>query len=133
MEREHSDFEYIDDGSMSEWTEEDCDVEGEGSLELQYDGAPSPPPSPPATGDETARILKDAKALGVGSGHRMSFGEGCKEIFSGMKEKLKILITHIQISMSFRNTMDMKWGARFANIDLFWTDFSFVKVRSPLL
>ena len=73
---------------------------------------PSPPPSPPdtaSTGETTARILRENRSLGVGGGTE-SLGDFVGDFFKGATEKFKIMITHFQISSSFKFTLDMRWS-----------------------
>ena len=78
-------------------------------------GFPSPPPSPPTeegtapSGGMTSRLLKDMKGLGVGSEAPTGVVEALGDIIQGTKEQLKILITHFQISTSFRFNLDVDY------------------------
>ena len=87
----------------------------------------SPPPSPPEMAgldpEEQRRLARDLRALGADSS--MSGWETAFSVKNGLMEKLKILITHFQISMSFPESFDIQWPDW--HID--FSAFSFLKVE----
>ena len=92
----------------------------------------SPPPSPPL-GDTTARILRSQKNLGVQSEGGQQLGDAASDVVSGSKEKMKILITHFQISSSFKFNLDMSlpWpNVEYLN-DLFgWVNLDLISLAN---
>ena len=66
-----------------------------------------PPSSTRDSGNLTARILKDIKALGVKE-ESQKLGDILHTFISDFREKFKILITHYQIALTFAFTIDMR-------------------------
>lgn len=106
------------------------------SDELLYQTAPvlpqtapalSPPPSPPSADGAglTARILREQRPLGISSADT-PLGDAAADVVSGSKEKMKILITHFQITSSFKYNMDLDLD--WPEIDVFNEWFSWVNL-----
>lgn len=70
--------------------------------------------------------MAEMRQLGVSSDSPPSIGEGIGKVFSSFKEKIKIMITHYQISLSLNSTLD--FGGLNWNIFGFASNFSFVKL-----
>ena len=85
---------------------------------------PSPPPSAPV-GDQTARILRQQRNLGVQT-DESQLGDVASDVVSGSKEKMKILVTHFQISSSFKFNLDM--SLPWPNVEYFNDLFSWVNL-----
>ena len=66
--------------------------------------APSAPPSPPPSPPSSPRAQADLESLGATPNAPKGFN-----ILGSFKEKMKILITHFQIMLSFRTHVDMQF------------------------
>lgn len=78
------------------------------------------------TAHHSPRVAREMKALGTSIDADFNLGDAVKELIDSVKEKMKILVTHYQISIAFSGTLDLGWI--WPNIEGFNMNFNWLKL-----